>query len=144
MTNIGTTRSSVAYPAEVLLVTIVRELDKRAAEQSNAEAEVFERAVERLTNPAAPLPNFSGFHPAFLDAGARPDAGGRRAPRVLPALRRQHARVPARRRRGRSGHGRAAYRVRIVRHPYRAGFPVLVPGQVLSEDILAFMRVARE
>jgi arginine decarboxylase len=65
MTNIGTTRSSVAYLIEVL-VSIARDIDNHAAEMHLAERAAFERSVLHLTNPTAPLPNFSGFHPVFL------------------------------------------------------------------------------
>jgi arginine decarboxylase len=63
MTNIGTTRSSVAYLIEVL-VSIARDIDNDAAEMNLAERAALERSVLHLTNPTAPLPNFSGFHPA--------------------------------------------------------------------------------
>ncbi len=75
MTNIGTTRSSVAYLIEVL-VTIARDLDDRAAEMSPAQHSAHARAVLKQTNPRAPLPDFSGFHPTFLDRGDHPTPEG--------------------------------------------------------------------
>ena len=66
MTTIGTTRSSVAYLIEVL-VAMARELDAQIADMSLTERAGYERAVLRLTAPSAPLPDFSGFHPAFKD-----------------------------------------------------------------------------
>jgi arginine decarboxylase len=66
MTNIGTTRSSVAYLIEVL-VSIARDIDLHTSEMNLAERAVFERAVTHLTNPTAPLPHFSGFHPCVPD-----------------------------------------------------------------------------
>ena len=41
-----------------------------------AERAAFERAVLHLTNPTAPLPDFSGFHPAFRQPGRAADARG--------------------------------------------------------------------
>ena len=70
MTNIGTTRSSVAYLIEVL-VKIARELDDKLTDMSLAERAAYETAVLKLTNPSAPLPDFSGFHPAFRAADER-------------------------------------------------------------------------
>src|SRR5689334_24396261 len=61
MTNIGTTRSSVAYLIEVL-VKIVRDLEEGLAEMSPAQQAAHARAVLRQTSPSAPLPDFSGFH----------------------------------------------------------------------------------
>jgi arginine/lysine/ornithine decarboxylase len=59
-------RSSVAYLIEVL-VTIARDLDTQISDSSPVERAAHERAVLRLTAPSAPLPDFSGFHPAFAD-----------------------------------------------------------------------------
>ena len=96
MTNIGTTRSSVAFLVEVL-VKICRDLDDTIAEMGIDEHERFERAVFRLTKQAVPLPDFSGFHHAFLDGtGAQPTPGRRRSPGVLPLLRRRQLRIPKR------------------------------------------------
>ena len=65
MTHIGTTRSSVAYLIEAL-VHIARELDEQVADMSLRERTERERRVGRLTNPGAPLPDFSACrtHPA--------------------------------------------------------------------------------
>ena len=75
MTTIGTTRSSVAYLIEVL-VTIARELEAQLADMSPTERAAHERAVQRLTSPSAPLPDFSGFHPSFTDGHGRAHPGG--------------------------------------------------------------------
>ena len=71
MTNIGTTRSSVAYLIEVL-VKIVRDLEGNAVEMSPAQQAAHARAVQKQTAPCAPLPDFSGFHPAFLSSDGNP------------------------------------------------------------------------
>src|ERR1039458_7066725 len=70
MTNIGTTRSAVAYLIEVL-VTIARDLEDGAVEMSPAQQAAQARAVLNQTAPCAPLPDFSGFHPAFLSGIGR-------------------------------------------------------------------------
>src|SRR6201999_3694199 len=57
MTNIGTTRSSVAFLVEVL-VSIAAELDQSISEMSLGEREHFEQAVFRLTEMPLPLPDF--------------------------------------------------------------------------------------
>ena len=76
MTNIGTTRSSVAFLVEVL-VNIARELDQDISEMSLGEREHFEQAVYRLTEMSLPLPDFSGFHPTFMDhSGSEPTPEG--------------------------------------------------------------------
>ena len=69
MTNIGTTRSSVAYLIEVL-VEIARELDDRLDDASKMERLAFEHRVKSLTVDLPPLPDFSRFHDAFRPAGS--------------------------------------------------------------------------
>src|SRR5580700_3731657 len=138
MTTIGTTRSSVAYLIEVL-VTIARELEAQLADMSPTERASHERAVLRLTSPSAPLPDFSGFHPSFTDGRGLPSQEGdvRRAfylsyndsycEYLMPDEVEQ--RVEA---------GDQIVSTTYVT-PYPPGFPVLVPGQVFSPQILAFM-----
>jgi hypothetical protein len=64
MTNIGTTRSSVAYLIEVL-VEIARGLDDRLDDASKMERMAFEKRVKSLVEDLPPLPDFSRFHDAF-------------------------------------------------------------------------------
>ena len=139
MTNIGTTRSSVAYLIEVL-VTIARDLEERAAEMSPAQHSAHARAVLKQTSPSAPLPDFSGFHPAFLDRGDPPTPEGdvrrafflsyddTRCEYLLPDEVEQRMEA-----------GQHVVSATFVT-PYPPGFPVLVPGQVFSRQILTFMR----
>ncbi len=139
MTTIGTTRSSVAYLIEVL-VTIARELEAQLTDMSPAERAAHERAVQRLTSPSAPLPDFSGFHPSFTDGHGVPTPEGdvRRAfylsytdsycEYLMPEEVEQ-----------RVENGDQVVSTTYVT-PYPPGYPVLVPGQVFSREILAFMR----
>jgi len=139
MTNIGTTRSSVAYLIEVL-VSIARDIDNQAAEMNLAERAVFERAVMHLTNPVAPLPHFSGFHPAFLSQSDPPTPEGdvRRA-FFLSYDHTMCEYLPADDIEEKMENGESVVSATFVT-PYPPGFPVLVPGQVFSNEILSFMR----
>ena len=139
MTNIGTTRSSVAYLIEVL-VSIARDIDNQAAEMNLAERAVFERAVMHLTNPIAPLPHFSGFHPAFLSQSDPPTPEGdvRRA-FFLSYDHTMCEYLPADDIEEKMENGESVVSATFVT-PYPPGFPVLVPGQVFSNEILSFMR----
>ena len=56
MTNIGTTRSSVAYLIEVL-VQIARDLDTKLEDASPMETKAFEKRVHRLRHELPPLPD---------------------------------------------------------------------------------------
>ncbi len=139
MTTIGTTRSSVAYLIEVL-VTIARELEAQLADMSPAEHAGHERAVLRLTAPSAPLPDFSGFHPSFRDGQGLPTPEGdvRRAfylsynDSYCEYLKPDEIEQ-------RMENAEQVVSTTYVT-PYPPGYPVLVPGQVFSPEILAFMR----
>ena len=139
MTTIGTTRSSVAYLIEVL-VTIARDLEAQLADMSPAERASHERAVLRLTAPSAPLPDFSGFHPSFQDADGQPSPEGdvRRAfylsynDSYCEYLKPEEVEQ-------RMENGEQVVSTTYVT-PYPPGYPVLVPGQVFSPEILSFMR----
>ena len=140
MTNIGTTRSSVAFLVEVL-VSIARELDQSISEMSLGEREHFERAVYRLTEMSLPLPDFSGFHPAFLDHSGReatPEGDVRRA-FYLSYDDTNCEYLTGERIDERLDAGADIVSATYVT-PYPPGFPVLVPGQVFSREILQFMR----
>ena len=139
MTNIGTTRSSVAYLIEVL-VTLVRELVDHVTDMSPRQRADHEQKVLSLTNPAAPLPNFSGFHPSFRPGAAvdTPEGDLRRAFYVAYddalceylTLDEVQERLDA---------GTEVVSATFIT-PYPPGFPVLVPGQLFSQEIMAFMR----
>jgi len=142
MTNIGTTRSSVAYLVEVL-VKLVRELDDRISDMSQTDRAIHERAVLRLTSPAAPLPDFSGFHACFLEPSGdgsppTPDGDLHRAfylgydDSLCEYLTGDEVEE-------KMESGQQVVSATFVT-PYPPGFPVLVPGQVLSRQILSFIR----
>ncbi len=139
MTTIGTTRSSVAYLIEVL-VTIARDLDSQLTDMSPTERAAHERAVHRLTSPSAPLPDFSGFHPSFQDGPgqATPEGDVRRAfylaynDTYCEYLKPEEVEQ-------RVENGEQVVSTTYVT-PYPPGYPVLVPGQVFSQQILSFMR----
>ncbi|MEI6253349.1 MAG: ornithine decarboxylase [Mycobacteriaceae bacterium] len=140
MTNIGTTRSSVAFLVEVL-VEIAGELDERDSEMSLAERTRFEKKVHRLTSNSAPLPDFSGFHPVFRDnSGAveTPEGDVRRA-FYLSYDDTNCEYLCAEEIEAKMDAGTDVVSATFVT-PYPPGFPVLVPGQVFSREILTFIR----
>ena len=141
MTNIGTTRSSVAHLIEVFM-TLAEEFEAAEEDASPAERAARERAVRSLTVDVPPLPDFSRFHEKFRHGPAgEVGAGDVRTAYYLamdeascdylslgePELDRrlESAEEPV----------SAAFVT-----PYPPGFPILVPGQVVSKEIVAFMR----
>ncbi|MEJ1993823.1 MAG: aminotransferase class I/II-fold pyridoxal phosphate-dependent enzyme [Limibacillus sp.] len=141
MTNIGTTRSSVAYLIEVL-VSIAHDIEEQLGDANTAERRVQERKVHSLTEDLPPLPDFSRFHDAFRsgrDAGtaegdirtayfmAYDDTKCDYLPIEDDAIDKL---IEA---------GEDVVSAMFV-IPYPPGFPILVPGQVVSQEILSFMR----
>ncbi|MFA8384586.1 MAG: ornithine decarboxylase [Pelagibaca sp.] len=137
MTNIGTTRSSVAYLIEVL-VEIANDLDDLLDDASKMERRSFENRVTALIEDVPPLPDFSRFHDAFRESAITPEGDIRSAyflsydedncdyltlgEALLERLRNGEELVSA---------------SFII--PYPPGFPILVPGQVISPEIMEFM-----
>ncbi|NMO03022.1 ornithine decarboxylase [Gordonia sp. TBRC 11910] len=154
MTNIGTTRSSVAFLVEVM-VKITRELDEHVADMALGERGHFERRVARLTADALDMPNFSGFHPAFRDVvdvvdvvhvGDDADAGlAESTPEgdVRPAFYLSYDDANCEYLDAEQIHEYLDAGTDVVSAtfvtPYPPGFPVLVPGQVFSAEILRFI-----
>jgi arginine decarboxylase len=143
MTNIGTTRSSVAFLIEVL-VKIATELEQQREDASRVERKIIENKIKSLSQDLPPLPDFSHFHEVFC-AGAKrkiktPEGDIRSAfflaydDENCEYMTIDEATI------GKAmKSGRELVSASFVT-PYPPGFPVLVPGQVISEAILAFIR----
>ncbi|MCG6658151.1 aminotransferase class I/II-fold pyridoxal phosphate-dependent enzyme [Halomonas campisalis] len=139
MTNIGTTRGSIAYLLDVL-IKLAKEFEYRWEESSRPERKIIERRVRSLTEELPPLPDFSRFHDAFRPGGETPEGDIRRAyflsydEENTEYLRFDNGELQAEMRAGRDVVS-ASFVI-----PYPPGFPVLVPGQVVSEEILYFLQ----
>jgi len=138
MTNIGSTRSSVAYLIEVL-VKIAQELDAHADDMSVAEAKLHQIKVESLTKRLPALPDFSRFHRHFrsADDGDTPEGDMRKA--YFMAYNDELTRyITMDELKKRVAAGAEVVSTTFV-IPYPPGFPLLVPGQVISAETLAFI-----
>jgi len=137
MTNIGTTRSSVAYLIEVL-VEIAKSLDELLDDASRMERLSFDRRVTNLMENYPPLPDFSHFHDAFRAADT-PEGDIRTAfflaydEKNCDYLDLNGSLQEA------MDAGDTVVSASFI-IPYPPGFPILVPGQVVSQEILDFMR----
>ncbi|WP_120500130.1 aminotransferase class I/II-fold pyridoxal phosphate-dependent enzyme [Roseovarius sp. EL26] len=138
MTNIGTTRSSVAYLIEVL-VEIANDLDDLLDDASMMERRGFEKRVSNLMHDLPPLPDFSRFHDGFRTDQATSEGDIRSA--FFLSYDEQNCDYLEL-----DGSVKAAMESgdEVVSAsfiiPYPPGFPILVPGQVVSKEILEFMR----
>ncbi|MBS1675592.1 MAG: ornithine decarboxylase [Actinobacteria bacterium] len=128
MTNIGTSRSSIAYLIEVLVKLAQRFERERATGALPPLDDVPEMP---------PLPDFSEFAPAYAGEQGLPDGDLRGA--FYDGQHRQlieYAAPDVLRERVAGGeHPVSAGFVT----PYPPGFPVLVPGQVITAEVLDFM-----
>ncbi len=134
--TIGVTWSSVHYLLDVLR-RIATELDRVQRTASPDDHALHERRVQEITEDLPPLPDFSEFDTAF-----RPDTGcafgDMRAAFYAgyEATAREH--VPIGEAGRRIADGKTLVSTGFV-VPYPPGFPVLVPGQVVSKEILYFL-----
>ena len=136
MTNIGTTRGSVTFLINALL-QIADELDESIRSMNKREAEISKKHIASLMHDVPPLPDFSTFHRSFLAAPGVPGGNIREAfflayeeelceyvllSDCLQELIKNRELVST------------SFVI-----PYPPGFPILVPGQVVSEEIIRFM-----
>ena len=143
MTNIGTTRSSVAFLIEVL-VKIATELEREREDASRVERMLIDNRVKSLSEDLPPLPDFSYFHAAFSPATANKNKtveGDIRSAffYAYDDENCEYMTIDENTIGVAMKSGRELVSASFVT-PYPPGFPVLVPGQVVSEEILAFMR----
>jgi arginine decarboxylase len=138
--NINNTRSDVAHLIRVL-VEISNEIDQRLAEGANVR-KTFDERVKSLMTDVPDLPNFSHFHDAYRkDAGKRTNEGDIRSGfyAAYDAAGCEYIRLndPEIDRRLKEGPDLVSANFVI---PYPPGFPIMVPGQVITRETIDFMR----
>jgi len=138
MTNIGTTRSSIAYLIEVL-VKIAQELEENQADASSIERRMHENLVISLCQDLPPLPDFTRFHDAFrTSSGTQTREGDIRRAYFLAYDEDKIEYIVLADACRHLAAGRQIVSANFVT-PYPPGFPILVPGQIVSDDILTFI-----
>ncbi len=138
--HIGTTSATVAHLMKAL-TRLARELDERAGHDSDASRRLHRERVASLTQELPPLPYFSRFHRAFRSDpdSATPEGDMRQAfflaydSDACGHVKLDAALVE------RVAEGEEVVSASFVT-PYPPGFPVLVPGQVMSRQILDYLR----
>ena len=139
--NINNTRSDIAHLVRVL-VEICQGIEKQLADGGNEERAAFAARVKSLMTDVPDLPNFSHFHEIFRkDAGRTTPEGDMRTaffgaydPSIceyVPLLGAECDR--------RLKEGPEMISANFV-IPYPPGFPIMVPGQVLTQETIDFMR----
>lgn len=137
MTNIGTTRSSVSYLISALL-KIAEQIDVQFDSLNPEENRILQDKIYSLTEQAPPLPDFSHFHDSFRAVAGIP--GGRiREAYFLAYQENKCEYVKLASCESLMSTGRQLVSAAFV-IPYPPGFPVLVPGQVMTKEILDFLQ----
>jgi len=138
--NINNTRSDIAHLIRVL-VEISSEIDRRLAQGGNVRQE-FDARVKSLMTDVPDLPNFSHFHDAFRkDAGNRTNEGDIRGGfyAAYDAAGCEYIRLADAEIDRRLKDGPDLVSANFV-IPYPPGFPIMVPGQVITQETIDFMR----
>jgi arginine decarboxylase len=134
--TIGVTWSSVHYLLDVLR-RVAADFEKNKRTAGKAGRALQQRRVAEITEDLPPLPDFSEFDRAF-----RPDGdsafGDMRAAFYAgyDESAREHVLLGAAARRIADGQTLVSTTFVV---PYPPGFPILVPGQVISKEILYFL-----
>ncbi|WP_427134792.1 aminotransferase class I/II-fold pyridoxal phosphate-dependent enzyme [Pseudarthrobacter sp. S9] len=136
MTNIGTSRSSVAYLVEVL-VKLAEVFDTEQRTLGPRGLRARDARVSALCSAPPALPDFSRFAERFRQDGMTPDGNLRAAYfETYKDGATEYLEPDELARRVAAGH--EVVSAGFVT-PYPPGFPILVPGQVITENTLAFM-----
>ena len=138
--NINNTRSDVALLIRVL-VEISSEIDRRLAAGGPNVRQAFDARVKSLMTDVPDLPNFSHFHDAFRkDAGGRTNEGNIRMGfyAAYDAAGCEYIRLGDSEINRRLREGPDLVSANFV-IPYPPGFPIMVPGQVITQETIDFM-----
>jgi arginine decarboxylase len=138
-TNINNTRSDIAYLIKVL-ADISRELDRTLSKDPDEKA-AFDARVKSLITDVPDLPNFSRFHDAFRDnPRSKTNEGDMRTPFFLAYEEDNctHVKLNSKEIDDLVKRGQAVSANFVI--PYPPGFPILVPGQVITAETIEFMR----
>jgi arginine/lysine/ornithine decarboxylase len=140
-TNINNTRSDVANLIKVL-ADISREIENNLMHGGEAERGVFTDRVKELMENVPDLPNFSYFHKSFREAPSSITSEGDMRAAFFRAYRApdcEHIKITSPEIDKRLKDGPELVSASFV-IPYPPGFPIMVPGQVITADTVEFMR----
>ena len=139
--NINNTHSDLAHIIKAL-ADMARGIDRRLAVGGKAARAAFDARVKALMEDVPDLPDFSKFHDAFRDKAksATPEGHMRDAYYLAyDADNCEHLRLASKEVDQRLARGPELVSANFV-IPYPPGFPIMVPGQVITREIITFMR----
>ena len=139
--NINNTRSDLAHLVKAL-ADISRGIDKRLSDGGAAEQAAFAARVKSLVEDVPDLPDFSRFHDAFRENPKSASLEGDMRSAYYMAYEasaREYVKLDSKEIDDRLENGPELVSAKFV-IPYPPGFPIMVPGQVISPEIVTFMR----
>jgi arginine decarboxylase len=140
-TNINNTRSDLALLIKVL-AELSREIEARLAQGGKKEQDAFAARVKSLMTDVPDLPNFSRFHDYFRENPKAASNEGHMRPGFFMAY--DDANCEFLKLAGKEIDDRLKNGPELVSAnfviPYPPGFPIMVPGQVITLDTITFMR----
>jgi arginine decarboxylase len=139
--NINNTRSDLAHLIKAL-AEMARAIDKRLGEGGEAEQAAFKARVKSLVEDVPDLPDFQRFHDAFRDNPASVTQEGHMREAyymAYDAANREYIKLFSKECDDRLAKGPELVSAKFV-IPYPPGFPIMVPGQVITKEIITFMR----
>ncbi len=139
--NINNTKSDLAHLIKAL-ADMSRAIDKRLAEGGAPEQAAFKERVKSLVEDVPDLPNFSRFHDAFRDNPKGKTAEGHMREAyylAYEASAREYVKLNSKEVDERLKNGPEMVSAKFV-IPYPPGFPIMVPGQVITQETITFMR----
>jgi arginine decarboxylase len=139
--NINNTRSDIAHLVRVL-VEVCGEIEDRLKSGGPGARETFANRVKSLMHDVPDLPNFSKFHDAFRgDAGKLTNEGDMRTAffKAYDEKSCEYVLLSSPEINQRLQKGPPLISANFV-IPYPPGFPIMVPGQVITKETIDFMR----
>jgi arginine decarboxylase len=140
-TNINNTRSDVAHLIKVL-ADISRQIETDLARGNDMERNLFAERVQSLVEDVPDLPNFSAFHDVFRDDPKSKTSEGHMREAFYAAYKEdncEYVKVNSPEMDERLKNGPILVAADFV-IPYPPGFPIMVPGQIITEETITFMR----
>ena len=140
-TNINNTRSDAALLIKVL-ADLAREIEQRLSQGGNAEQATFAARAKSLMTDVPDLPNFSRFHDNLRDNPSGVTHEGHMRAAFFMAYDEancEFVKLASKEIDERLTSGPELVSANFV-IPYPPGFPIMVPGQVITAETITFMR----
>jgi len=140
-TNINNTRSDVAHIVKVL-ADVARQVEEDQRRGGEPARQAFAARVKSLMEDVPDLPNFSRFQASFRDDPKSATSEGHMREAFFASYKPENCEyllVNSREMDQRLKKGPEVIAADFV-IPYPPGFPIMVPGQVITTDTIEFMR----